>query len=142
MPFGVRHSGSGVQITMPRAPATSFQMLFLEADSHWKAILNSHQRSSFQQGLRTRHTLEPLAWHWSHLPGISVNRGGWLLELCPSGQQPPWFSAAERGGNSLLVRIHFIIENFRWTGLAPWEFEFPLPGSLVFEDLRAENGSR
>ena len=32
---------------------------------------------------------------------------------------------------NLLVRIHFIIEMIRWTGLAPWEFEFPFPGSLT-----------
>ena len=29
------------------------------------------------------------------------------------------------------VRIHFIIVMIRWTGLAPWEFEFPFPGSLI-----------
>jgi len=29
-----------------------------------------------------------------------------------------------------LVRIHFIIVMIRWTGLAPWELEFPFPGSL------------
>jgi hypothetical protein len=33
--------------------------------------------------------------------------------------------------DNLLVRIHFIIEMIWWTGLAPWEFEFPFPGSLV-----------
>ena len=33
--------------------------------------------------------------------------------------------------HNLLVRIHFIIKMVRWTGLAPWEFEFPFPGSLV-----------
>ena len=27
--------------------------------------------------------------------------------------------------DNLLVRIHFIILMIRWTGLAPWEFEFP-----------------
>ena len=27
----------------------------------------------------------------------------------------------------LLVRIHFIIVMIRWTGLTPWEFEFPFP---------------
>jgi len=27
--------------------------------------------------------------------------------------------------DKLLVRIHFIIVMIRWTGLAPWEFEFP-----------------
>jgi len=27
--------------------------------------------------------------------------------------------------DNLLVRIHFIIVVVRWTGLAPWEFEFP-----------------
>ena len=32
---------------------------------------------------------------------------------------------------NLLVRIHFIIEMIRWTGLAPWEFEFPFSGSLA-----------
>ena len=29
------------------------------------------------------------------------------------------------------VRIHFIIVMIRWTGLAPWEFEFLFPGSLT-----------
>jgi len=33
--------------------------------------------------------------------------------------------------DNLLVRIHFIIVMFSWTGLAPWEFEFPFPGSLT-----------
>ena len=33
--------------------------------------------------------------------------------------------------DNLLVRIHFIIVMIRWTGLAPWEFEFPFPGSLT-----------
>ena len=31
--------------------------------------------------------------------------------------------------DNLLVRIHFVILMIRWTGLAPWEFEFPFPGS-------------
>ena len=33
--------------------------------------------------------------------------------------------------DNLLVRVHFIIEMIRWTGLAPWEFEFTLPGGLT-----------
>ena len=33
--------------------------------------------------------------------------------------------------DNLLVQIHFIIVMIRWTGLAPWEFEFPFPGSLT-----------
>ena len=33
--------------------------------------------------------------------------------------------------DNLLVRIHFIIVMIRWTGLAPWEFEFPFAGSLT-----------
>jgi len=32
---------------------------------------------------------------------------------------------------NLLVQIHLIIVMIRWTGLAPWEFEFPFPGSLA-----------
>jgi len=31
----------------------------------------------------------------------------------------------------LVVRIHCIIVMIGWTGLAPWEFEFPFPGSLT-----------
>ena len=33
--------------------------------------------------------------------------------------------------DNLLIRIHFIIVMIRWTGLAPWEFEFSFPGSLT-----------
>ena len=33
--------------------------------------------------------------------------------------------------DNLLVQIHFTIEIIWWTGLAPWEFEFPFPGSLI-----------
>ena len=33
--------------------------------------------------------------------------------------------------DNLLVRIHFIIKMIWRTGLAPWEFEFPFPGSLT-----------
>jgi len=33
--------------------------------------------------------------------------------------------------DNLLVRIHFVVEMIRWTGLAPWEFEFLFPGSLT-----------
>ena len=31
------------------------------------------------------HTLEPLAWHWSHWPGRLVNRGGECLHRCWEG---------------------------------------------------------
>ena len=33
--------------------------------------------------------------------------------------------------DNLLVRVHFTIVMIRWIGLAPWEFEFPFPGSLT-----------
>jgi len=29
--------------------------------------------------------------------------------------------------DNLLIQIHFIIEMILWTGLAPWEVEFPFP---------------
>jgi len=35
-------------------------------------------------------------------------------------ERPPEFFI-----DNLLVRMHFIIVMIRWTGLAPWEFEFP-----------------
>jgi len=37
--------------------------------------------------------------------------------------------------DNLLVRIHFIVMMIGWTGLVPWEFEFPFPGSLTSTSL-------
>jgi hypothetical protein len=33
--------------------------------------------------------------------------------------------------DNLLARVHFIIVMISWTGLAPWEIEFPFPGILT-----------
>ena len=33
--------------------------------------------------------------------------------------------------DNLLDQIHSMIEMIWWTGLAPWEFEFPFSGSLI-----------
>ena len=41
-----------------------------------------------------------------------------------------------------LVRIHFIIEMIRCTGLAPWDSEFTFPGSLRSTFLQEKEGSR
>ena len=38
--------------------------------------------------------------------------------------------------DNFLVRIHFVIVMIKWTGLAPWKFEFPFPGSLTSTSLR------
>ena len=40
--------------------------------------------------------------------------------------------------DNLLVRTHFIIVMRRWTGLAPWKFEFPFPGSLISTFLKKQ----
>ena len=51
--------------------------------------------------------------------------------------QPDWYHPPQREIfiDNLLARVHFIIVMIRWTGLAPCEFEFPLPGSLTFTFL-------
>jgi len=54
--------------------------------------------------------------------------GGELVEHAPSLL---YQAQRELLIDNLLVRIHFIIVMIRWTGLAPWEFEFPFPGSLT-----------
>ena len=43
-----------------------------------------------------------------------------------------WSSTIERDFffDNLLVRMRFIMAMIWWTGLAPWEFESPFPGSL------------
>ena len=42
---------------------------------------------------------------------------------------------------NLLVRIHFIIVMMRWTGLAPWEVECLLLGSLTSTFLARQSSS-
>ena len=42
--------------------------------------------------------------------------------------------------DNLLVRIHLIIVMIRWSGLAPWEFEFPFPGAA--DTLAVGGGAR
>ena len=37
---------------------------------------------------------------------------------------------------------HFIIVMIRWTGLAPWEFEFPIPGSLASNEEAFQGQAR
>ena len=37
--------------------------------------------------------------------------------------------------DNLLVGILFIVVMIRWTGLAPWEFEFPFTGILTYTFL-------
>ena len=44
-----------------------------------------------------------------------------ILKVCPT----------EFFIENLQVRIDFIIVTMRWTGLAPWDVEFPFPGSLT-----------
>ena len=60
--------------------------------------------------------------------------------------RPMDWSCVLRFIDNLLVRIHFIIVMIRWTGLAPWEFEFHFPGSLTSTfhgtDLSALDGSQ
>ena len=53
-------------------------------------------------------------------------------------QEPPWDSTRRDGGarkpDSVDVTFDKGLVNereFRWTGLAPWEFELPFPGSLT-----------
>jgi hypothetical protein len=70
-----------------------------------------------------------------------------------AGQPPPPKSRANGTGlppppplerefftDNLLVRIHFIIVMIRWTGLAPWEFRSPFPGSLASATPSAQKG--
>ena len=57
-----------------------------------------------------------------------------------TGSKPTIGKEREFFIDNLLVRIHFIIVMMRWTCLAPWEFEFPFPGSLTSTFLSLSRG--
>jgi hypothetical protein len=50
-----------------------------------------------------------------------------LLKYEPSA----WYPQHSESIDDLPVRIRFIIKTIWWTGLALWDFEFPLTGSLI-----------
>ena len=65
--------------------------------------------------------------------GLVTQGKGLEVRARPSRQSARPSSTLEREVfiDNPLVRIHFIIVMIRWTGLAPWKFEFPFPGSLT-----------
>ena len=72
-----------------------------------------------------------------HVTGkYRTQRDAHMLQACGLGSSqepfpvssPPWYRERDFFVDNLLVRFHFIIVMIRWTGLAPWEFEFPFPG--------------
>ena len=78
-----------------------------------------------------------------------IRRVGWLIVRArPHGQVDKSCGQREFFIDNLLVRIHFIIVMIRWTGLAPWEFEFSLCRSArdagragMYLEAAALNGS-
>ena len=68
----------------------------------------------------------PLNVYGPHYISVSINQAP------PRPLHPgTWSREREFFIVNLLVRVHFIIVMIRRTGLAPWEFEFPFPGSLT-----------
>jgi len=95
----------------------------------WVASRADAEPISCPNGTFSTRSSTPLDMHPDHGGG-----------LCQRGPRSPCFSChATQPGPSereffidnRLVRIHFIIVMLRWIGLAPWEFEFPSPGSLT-----------
>ena len=76
---------------------------------------------TWQSGSERAQNLVLLVGSWSHLLVGRVALKGLKWQ------------DVERGFfiDNLLVRIHFIIEMIRWTGLAPWKLEISFPGSFT-----------
>jgi len=75
------------------------------------------QRGSAQSSRSSSHSSWPNPSSW---PGIQPQREFFI--------------------DNLLVRILFIIVMIRWTGLAPWEFEFPFPYQVGGAERRDGGG--
>ena len=95
-----------------------------------------------------RHSLTELLWH-PHVT-FAVRSVRHRMSVPPLKAHTCWHNTAgawnrpvdrdAQEGGRWLVRIHFIIVMIRWTGLAPWEFEFPFPGSLTSTFLVSSGG--
>jgi len=94
---------------------------------HDRPILftHTHMHKLCQQCQPGRHEVVP-ALVTGQLDHVQPHVLGQLLH-----NRPVLLTEREFFLDNLLVRIHFIIVMIRWTGLAPWEFEFPFPGSLA-----------
>ena len=57
--------------------------------------------------------------------------GAWNDDQRKTRQVRPALPEREFFVDNLLVRIHIVFVIIRWTGLAPWDLEFPFPGSLT-----------
>ena len=75
--------------------------------TRWRKLVTNCRRSSgpghrtARVDLRTRHTLEPLAWHASHWSGRLVNRvGKWFFS---NGSNPEVMSPVERKGRERML---------------------------------------
>jgi len=85
--------------------------------------------------LRTRHTSEPLAWHWIHWPGRLVNRGGGGSSVKEGTQCPRrlWCRAQAQGWLALVSGIRQECVLARVQGLTPHTVDYE---HLLLPDIR------
>ena len=80
-------------------------------------------------------------------PGSSISIPARLLVCLEWEQRRLWIDTKSSRGtqglqeessfmDNLLVRIHSVLEMMTWTGLVPWAFKFPFPGSLTSTSRR------
>jgi len=102
---------------MPR----SFFCFTLVTGPRWSLSLKLSDIRVYEPQIRAR--LGTTA-HFCEVVVLKLRGLGFGTHHCP-GPEREFFI------DNLLVRIHFILEMIWWTGLAPWEFELPFPGSLI-----------
>ena len=67
----------------------------------------------------------------SRTPSARFQHSAAGFRICGPGDRATVGAERESFIDNLLDRIHFIVVMIRRTGLAPWEFQFPFPGSLT-----------
>ena len=110
-------------------------------------LYGADSRPIFALSVFVFHDLIPVSYLYSEISSISVSKSKIRSRInqgvrSQSGQRFSSLNPNPETSNpkshtperelfidNLLVRIDFIIEMIWWTGLAPWEFEFPFPGS-------------
>ena len=136
-----RHAWPGMSGSLPLYPLNTIQYCLLQHPTtlHYpvQPLVPLYTIQYRQHSTTVHYAVPSIPNHCTLSRGLTLIKKKKKIQFClrTSNQARHTISlspaARESSVDNVLVRINLIIEMIRWTGLAPWEFEFPFPGCLI-----------